>query len=298
MTARGALLALAALTLVVPAAHAALPLAGHYPPGQSGVRGAATPAVGFAYTNFNRLFENGTLRDGGGDDVGTLDEARYANVSMFTWNSGKRVLGMEFGALVGIPFATGPLNDDAGGTQAAHFGLGDVLVTPVSLFGKSDAFDWQFQFTVWSASGRFAPGAPDNRGAGFWSLVYSVGGVHYPGGRRDDWSLSAVARFEEHFEQEGTGITPGSDVVVDYGAAKVLGRFEAGASGYTTWQLTDQEGPPGAEDPGRARSFGLGPELAYTASRTITLRARYHTEFGVRNAIEGDGFWGLVQLRL
>ena len=39
-------------------ANAQTPVTGHYPPGQSGIRGASTPDPGFAVTNFNRLFTN------------------------------------------------------------------------------------------------------------------------------------------------------------------------------------------------------------------------------------------------
>jgi hypothetical protein len=70
-----------------------------------------------------------------------------------------------------------------------------VLITPVSLYLARETYDFQVQFTLWTASGRYAPGATDNRGAGFASLVYSIGGVYYPGANRQAWSLSGVARI-------------------------------------------------------------------------------------------------------
>ena len=42
------------------------PLHGHYPPGQSGIRGAVTPEPGSAYTNFSRFFSNLEVKDASG----------------------------------------------------------------------------------------------------------------------------------------------------------------------------------------------------------------------------------------
>ena len=192
------------------------------PPGQSGIRGAATPPVGWAYTNFSRLFSNLEVKDSSGRTTEEVEEARYANITMITWVSDRKVLGMQYGALAGIPFATGNLTPSADDLGSTGFGLGDVLLTPVSLYGRKPAHDYQLQLTVWSASGRFTAGSADNRGSGFWALVYSLGGVWYPGGDRSDWSLSAVARIEQNFEQTGSGIDPGDDVVVDWGIGKVV----------------------------------------------------------------------------
>ena len=71
---------------------------------------------------------------------------------------------MRYGALAGVPVATGDISSSA---SESALGLGDILVTPVSLYGKSASFDYQIQFTVWTPSGRFSPGSARNRGA--WS---------------------------------------------------------------------------------------------------------------------------------
>ena len=85
------------------------PVTGHYPPGQSGMRGAAASEPSIAYTNFNRFFTNVEVVDSesGAEDV---DELRYANISMFTWASSWEPLGLRYGALAGIPVATGDLS--------------------------------------------------------------------------------------------------------------------------------------------------------------------------------------------
>lgn len=274
------------------------PVTGHYPPGQSGIRGASTPGPGFAYTNFSRLFTNLRVADASGTQAQDLDELRYANISMFTWTTDWELLGLRYGALAGVPFATGDLSTP---TAESGFGLGDILLTPVSLYGKSAQFDYQFQFTVWTPSGHFEPGSARNRGTGFWALVYSLGGVFYPGGARDAWSLSAVARFEQNFQQRGSGIQPGHDVVVDWGVGRMFRvgsrAVDVGVSGFGAWQLTAQEGGPAGTGDLRYRLFGAGPEASVALLEPLTLRLRAHWEFEARNIVRGNNLWLILNYR-
>jgi hypothetical protein len=283
----------AAIAAPAPAA-AQTPVAGHYPPGQSGIRGAASPDPGWSITNFNRFFTNLEAKDASGNSTRSLEELRFANITMFTWVTRWKVLGLQYGALAGVPFATGNLNPSADEVGSTSFGLGDVLVTPVSLYGRQPTFDYQFQFTWWTSSGRFSPGSPDNRGAGFQALVYSLGGAWYQGGNRADWSASAVARLEQNFEQARTGIHPGNDVVIDWGVGKVVPAkrpLELGVSGFATWQLSEQTGGGAGTDTSPYRYLGLGPEASWSPWDRWTFRIRAHWEFLTRNAVQGNNLW-------
>ena len=291
-------LRLVAVVLVLSAgkASAQTPLAGHYPPGQSGLRGASAPAgPGWSITNFNRFFSNLEAKDADGATTRTLDEMRYANITMVTWNTDWTVLGLRYGAMAGIPFATGNLNPSSEDTGTTALGLGDVLLTPLALYRRGTAFDYTFQLTLWSSSGRFTPGSPDNRGAGFESLVWSLGGAWYPRGGRDRWSVSALSRIEQNFEQDGTGIDPGEDVVIDWGVGRMTRpgghALEVGASGFATWQLSDQSGGTTPPDLERYRYFGAGPEASYAPWDRWTFRLRAHWEFEARNAVRGNNLW-------
>jgi hypothetical protein len=277
------------------------PVPGHYPPGQSGIRGAATPDAGIAYTNFSRFFSNLEVTDPSGNSVQSLSEWRYANISMFTWITDHEFLGMRYGALAGIPFSTGNLQPSADDTDQS-FGLGDVLITPLALYGKSELFDYQVQLTVWTPSGRFSPGAHNNRGSGFWALVYSLGGVFYPAGHRDEWSLSAIARIEQNFTQTGTGIRPGDDIVIDWGIGRILGvldrTMDVGVSGFATWQISSQTGGPAGTDTSRYRYFGVGPEASLPITGKLILRIRAQWELGARNVVQGNNLWVILNFPL
>ena len=114
----------------VAVAQAQTPVTGHYPPGQSGIRGASTPDPGFAFTNFNRFFTNVELVGASGAETQSTGELRYANISMFTWTTDWELFGLRYGALAGIPFATGDLSSPS---PESGVGLGDILLTPVCL---------------------------------------------------------------------------------------------------------------------------------------------------------------------
>ena len=253
---------------------------------------------GWSITDFNRLFSNLEVKDANGATVSHEGEARYANILMTGWTSDATILGMNYGALVGIPFATGNLNPEPADIGSSDLGLGDIIVTPISLYGIASDFDYQLQLSVWTPSGHFKPGSPANRGSGFWSLIYSAGLVWYPDGDRQDWSVSAVIRLEQNFRQPGTGITPGNNFDIDWGVGKILRlgpyRFDAGVSGFATWQVTTQTG--GAST-GTYSYLGVGPEISAAIADGWALRLRTQWEFATRNAVQGNNIWIMVSTR-
>ena len=275
------------------------PVHGHYPPGQTGLRGAASPPPGWSITDFNRLFSNLDTKDAAGNTIATPSEARYANIVMVGWTSEDKIFGMSYGAIVGVPFATGNLNPADDETLDSRIGLGDIIVTPVSLSGEATDFDYQFQLSVWTPSGEFAPGGTANRGSGFWSVIYSAGGVWYPGGDRNAWSIAAIARVEQNFEQAKTGIWPGDNLDLDWGVSKVVRigpwRFDTGISGFATWQITTQSG---GLSTGRYEYYGAGPEISAALGDGWAARIRTQWEFETRNTVQGNNIWLILNRRI
>jgi hypothetical protein len=296
------LAALIIVTSVLPAfSQTQTPVMGHYPPGQSGIRGASSPDAGIAYTNFSRFFSNLEVKDANGNTVKDANELRYANINVIAWTTDFEVLGMRYGASVGIPFSTGNINPSAEDVEASSIGLGDILITPLALYGKSTDFDYQVQFTVWTPTGKFSPGATNNRGLGYWELVYSLGGVYFPGGNREAWSFSALMRIEQNFEQQDSGIKPGDDIVIDWGVGRIvhLGGhpIDAGVSGFGAWQITSQVGGAAGTDTSHYRFYGIGPEVSMPLTEQLALRIRAQWEFGGYNVVQGNNLWIIFNYR-
>lgn len=287
------LTATALVLLLASGAMAQTPIHGHYPPGQTGVRGAAFADPGWSVTDFNRFFSNLEIKDDAGNTAGQAGELRYANILVVSWTSDRQILGMTYGAYLGIPVATGDLNADS--PNSSSLGLGDIIATPVALYGRTSAFDYQFQLSVWTPSGEFTPGGSKNRGSGFWSLIYSAGAVWYPDEDRRSWSVSAVARIEQNFDQAHTGIRPGDNLDLDWGVGKIVPLFghpfDLGVSGFATWQISTQSG---GGDPARYAYYGAGPEIGTPIADGWALRLRAQWEFGTRNAVQGNNVWLIV----
>ena len=283
---------LLALTLVgTPVAAAAqTPLAGHYPPGQSGLRGGASPPRGWAYTNFSRAFTNLEAKDAAGETVREVGETRFANISMITCITHVRILGLTYGALAGIPFGTGNLNPSEGDLGSKNFGLGDVLITPVALYRTRQAWDAQFQFPVWTAPGNHELfGIERAREFPPSSTRLAARGT---GGDRHNWSVSAIARIEQNFEQKETGTKPGDDVVIDWG----LGRsFESRCQSKSASPASPSGSSPSRRRPRRTVPLLRRPargERTPWAGWTLRLRAQW--EFGTVNAVQGNNLWFIV----
>jgi hypothetical protein len=177
----------------------------------------------------------------------------------------------------------------------SSIGLGDIIVTPFALYGTASTFDYQVQFSVWTPSGEFKPGGTKNRGSGFWSLIYSAGGAWYPGGDRQNWSVSAVARIEQNLEQSFTGIRPGDDFDIDWGIGKIVRLvghpFDVGISGFGTWQISTQSG---GQSLSRYHYKGVGPEIGTAIADGWAARIRAQWEYDTRNAVQGNNIWFIV----
>ena len=108
-----------------------------------------------------------------------------------------------------------------------------------------------------------------------------------------------MARIEQNFEQTESGITPGDDIVADWGVGRIfhVGELpiDAGVSGFGTWQVTSQAGEDA--DAGRYRYFGAGPEANASLTKHLALRFRAQWEFGAQNVIRGNNLWVILNYR-
>lgn len=298
-------LALAASSVSdVLAQRAETPVVGHYPGGHVGLRGGSTPPEDtLGVFNFFRYSHAGPLKNANGGTIQNNSADTFTNITGAQWNADYKILGMNYGALLAVPFNNVYNRPSGQSTEASGFGLGDVAFAPVMLFGKQQYFDYQVGLAVWAPSGSFTPGSATNHGSGFWELLYSVGGVYYPDGNRKSFSISAVARIEQNFKQRHTDINVGDDVIMDWGISGPLLAFgetfkhvfDVGISGYATTQFTRETGANAALNTSFYRVFGIGPEINYMLPAwNLKMLFRPQFEFGARNTTEGQTYWFAV----
>jgi hypothetical protein len=288
---KGLVAAFLAAGLILSGSSAALAF-GHYTPGSLGVNAATLPPPGFHYTMYNIFYNADTLKDGSGNDLPVgLDLNVFASAHQFTYMTDYKILGADFGFDMIIPLVYTNIEMKALGVDEDTFGVGDLYFEPFVLAWHTPRWDVAF------ALGFYAPTAesdkPSSPGAGYWSFMETLGATYYFDEART-WTFSVLTRWLQNTEDRDTNITPGADMVAEYGLAKAIPLnkggllLTAGVAGYTYKQLTDNSG----DGAGDEQYFGnaVGPELRLMAFKPFPMQVslRYLFEYGCENTTEGQ----------
>ena len=263
---------------------------GHYTPGSLGLNAATLPPQGFHYTMYNIFYNADTLKDNSGNDIQVgMDLNVFASVHQFTYMTGYKIFGAEFGFDAIIPLVYTNIEIKAAGVDEDTFGIGDLYFEPFVLAWHTQSWDVAF------ALGFYAPTAESDKqsspGAGYWSFMETLGATYYFDDART-WTFSVLTRWLQNTEDRDTDITPGADVVAEYGLAKALPVndnlvFTAGVAGYTYAQLTDDDG---VDDDEKYFGNAVGPELRILVFKPFVWQVslRYLFEYGCENTTEGQ----------
>ena len=280
------------------------------PPAGMSVMIAATTA-----TIYYRSFTD-TVKDPGGnpltlDSTGAAHQTIHAAMPLVLYVTPKKVLGVNFGMMAVLPFASGSLEAPGLGlSEKAGSGLSDLYVMPAQLgwhFTRGDAVAGVGFF---APTGRYSTGASDNFGRGMWSYEVSAGGTLYLDSKRS-LSLSTTAFWETHGSKEGdlhadnvsiSNVKVGQLMTVEGGIGKSFlhGAASIGAAYYAQWKVTQDlfDMSAGVTAPvgitAKHRVWGVGPEVTIpiaTKTKLISLvNVRYLWEQGARLKTEGHTF--------
>lgn len=266
----------------------------HYVPGAVGVKNGSVPPPGRWFVNYNCFYAADTTKDDSGNTVAvpSSDIFVYANVSQIAWMTEKKILGADYGVDIFFPFAYTDLKVDAAGMTVLDedtFGLGDIFIDPLILAWHARRWD------AFVAAGAYIPtGDHDDAtspGKGYWTFMEQVGGTYYFDEART-WTIAARARFEQSTKDDDTDVTPGDELIFEYGFGKdfSLGQkmlATVGLAGYSYTQLSADSGPD--EDGTKFSGHGLGPEVQLTIFKPfVNLSLRYLVEYGVENKAQGE----------
>ncbi len=268
---------------------------GVYPLGMSALNSGITPESGFTYTN-QLLFY---ARDQAKDDEGkTLPVTGLNTVLMdmntLTWVSTKRILGARFSASATLPLAKNDLTSDIQGQINGGSGFADSYYLPFILGWSAARADVRVMYGFLAPTGRFAAGANNNVGSGYWTHTLSSGQTCYL--TQDKLLiLSTFEMYEFHTTQEGTGVHPGQTFDLDYSMMASVRRtatlaLQIGAAGYEARQTTAKVGPNITPEVSSERyavnalGFAL---IAAFPKRKANLGFRYFKEFADRATFQG-----------
>lgn len=284
-------LLVAGLTLVFVVAAAGSAMAfGHYTPGALGLNAATLPPPGFHYTMYNIYYSADTMKDDSGNDLNLgLDLNVYAMANQFTYMTKHKILGADYGACLIVPLVYTDIKMSAAAVDESTFDVGDIYFEPFILGWHAPRWDLTF------AVGAYAPTASSSNsssaGKGYWSFMETLGGTYYLDEERT-WSVSLLTRWLQNTEDQDTDLTPGADMVAEYGIAKAFAFqkksvFTAGLAGYSYAQLTEDSGAGSTDE--KYIGHALGPEVRYMVFNPfpIQISLRYLFEYGVENSSEG-----------
>ena len=143
-------------------------------------------------------------------------------------------------------------------------------------------------------TGRFAVGANNNVGSGYWTHALSSGQTFYLTNNKR-LVLSAFQMYEFHTTQEGTGIHPGETFDLDYSLVESVSvskslQLQIGVAGYEQRQTTAKRGPTITPDLPKERyavnAFGFTSNLTFPR-RKVSLGLKFFKEFVNRSTFQG-----------
>jgi hypothetical protein len=279
------LLAIGSVTLAVTISASAQPIvAGHYPAGAEGIKGASLPPPGVYFRDYNFFYFANEFKD----LPANFEIFAYINAPRVIWMTDLEIFGANYGMDVIVPFAQ--LDWTFGAASDSHFGLGDIQIEPLLLSWHFKQFDLAAGYAVWVPTGEFDntifPPRPDFISKGFWSHMLTLGGTWYPD-QEKTWAVSLLNRYEFCHEQEKTHIDPGQVYTAEWGISKSLNPgLDIGLIGYYQQQTTKDSGLTATTK--LDRKLGVGPEInAFWPKLKLFTSIRYAYEFEAVERPEG-----------
>ena len=270
---------------------------GVYPAGMSALNSGLTPEPGFTYSNQLLFYSRDQAKSDDGSPLPiTGSNSVVLDMNSLVWVSRKTILnGAYYSAIATLPFAKNDLTSDILGNISGGSGFADSYFVPLVLGWNKESVSIRVLYGFLAPTGRFAVGANDNVGSGYWTQTLSSGQTFYLT-KGKLLMLSAYELYEFHTIQEGTGTHPGDTFDLDYSVARTFSfrnrstRLQIGVAGYEMHQTTAKTGPAITLDQSRERyavnAIGFASSVALPR-RNFNLTMKFFKEFANRATFQG-----------
>jgi hypothetical protein len=221
------------------------------------------------------------------------------------WVSDFKILGGNYGAVVGIPFANFLLDSprlDNGGASTG-IALSQLYAVPVSIGWHSDkkmpifggGTDVTFAYAFYAPTGRYTPGALNNTSLGMWCNELSVRATGFVD-KEKNWHAAGALFYDINSKKEGVDWKQGNAINYMWGVGRNFGAPKTplsgwvGLAGYAQWQVSSTTGAdvPLILQNNKTTIYGVGPELTALEG---ALTVRYFWQYGGKTSTQGQGFY-------
>lgn len=272
----------------------------------SATNSGITPEPGFTYSNQLLFYSRDEVKDQNGNTLPiTGSNSVVMDMNSLIWVSTKEFLGgARFSAFATLPFAGNDLTSDIHANISGGSGFADSYYVPFILGWNKERFAVRVLYGFLAPTGRFAAGASDNVGSGYWTNALSSGQTFYLT-KSKSWNLSTFEMYEFHTMQEGSGTHPGQTFDLDYSLMRAFAfgnsaSLQAGAIGYEQRQTTATTGtaitPAETKERYAVNALGAASNVTFSKQR-ISLGFKFFEEFANRSTFQGYSLQGSGSLR-
>jgi len=232
------------------------------------------------------------------------------------WSSQREFLGFRYAAYGLLPFANtsigASLTTQTGSGRSgeeSQFSIGDWFIQPVWLGWAAPHWDVALGYGLYLPIGKYdteqvqlpAPigeitaEAADNIGLGFWTHQFQGSAAWLPWPDRRT-AVAGALTWEVHGEKKDFDLTPGQNLALNWGVSQYLPAkadksliLEVGATGYNSWQVTDDSGADArnASVHDEVHAVGVQAGLVHVPWRA-NVSLRYLYEYAATDRFQGQ----------
>jgi hypothetical protein len=263
----------------------------------SAVNSGITPEPGFTYANQLLFYSRDQVKSNDGSTLLVSgSNSVLMDLNSFIWVSRETTLGgAHYSAVATLPIAKNDLTSDVNGNISGGSAFADSFYVPLVLGWNHKRVGLRVLYGFLAPTGRFAVGANDNVGSGYWTQTVSSGQTCYLT-KSKSLTLSAYEMYEFHATQEGAGTHPGDTFDLDYSMARTFAftngrtQLQIGVVGYEQRQTTAKTGaaitPTQSNERYAVNAIGLASGVAFPR-RKINVGVKLFEEFANRATFQG-----------
>lgn len=241
---------------------------GQWVPGQYGLNAGVIPEPGITYAAMPISYSASRLNGPDGNRIlqnvtGTY--SFWADENIIYYVPEHKFLGGYFMPYINLAYATGSLVADIpevpGIFSGASLGAGgggfaDTYVEPLNMGWHLKRADFTAGYAFLAPTGRYAAGASDNVGSGYWGNNITTGTTFYitknkgtSANLATDWEIHGQRKTASLPSGQISNKTPGQAFTIEWGLGQVLplkkdmSRLaQIGVVGYDQWQVSNNGG--------------------------------------------------------